>query len=277
MTDYSSHFDIAYADATHPRQSLDLFIPASASASSKLLVWVHGGAWRSEAKEDFTKSLVPKVLKLTNLPLAVVEYRLTPEVAHPAHVNDVISGLSLLTSSSLLECENGSPKWNRNDLALAGHSVGAFLCCQLTLRPPASLKSFSVPDRVRRAISSIVVIAGIYDLEDMLVEYPDYASWTDEAIGLDPETLRNESVSNWSLYEDEAGKNLRIFLVSGKEDELVSEQQADLMVKCFKRMLGSDDEAQRRFKVDYDTVKGTHDSMLHMDEIPRIWAEFVEE
>lgn len=221
---------------------------------------------------------MPTVLKLTNLPLAVLEYRLTPEVAHPAHINDVVSGLSLLTSSTLLECEGGSAKWDRGNLALAGHSVGAFLCCQLALEPPSTLKSFSVPSSVRESIKSIVIIAGIYDLNDMLEEYPDYASWTEEAIGLDKENLAIESVSNWKMYEDEAGRKLRVFVVSGKEDELVSERQADLMVKRLKEMLGNREEAiEKRLKVDYETVKGTHDSMLHQDEIPRLWADWVKE
>ncbi|GAA5914537.1 alpha/beta hydrolase [Sporobolomyces salmoneus] len=278
MGDYATYSNIPYEGATHPRQSLDLYIPSSASPSSRLLVWVHGGAWRSEAKEDFVNTLVPRMLKLTNLPLAVVEYRLTPEISHPEHILDVISGLSLLMNSALLPCENGAAKWDRTNLALAGHSVGAFLCCQLTLEPPTSLTSFSVPPRVRQAIKSIMIIAGIYDLNDMLDEYPDYASWTEEAIGLDKQVLEMESVANWKLFEDEAGKGLEVFVVSGKEDELVSERQADLMLKRLKGMLGNrQEDIDKRLKVDYDTVKGTHDSMLHRDEIPQLWAEFAKQ
>lgn len=218
---------------------------------------------------------MPRVLKLTNLPLAVVEYRLSPEVAHPQHILDVISGFSLLTNPGLLACEGGSAKWDRTNLAIAGHSVGAFLCCQLTLEPPASLTSFSVPRSVRQAIKSIVIIAGIYDLSDMLVEYPSYASWTHDAMGSDAAVLEQESVANWKLFDDEAGRNLRVFVVSGKDDELVSERQADLMVKRLKAMLDSQGSgASRRLRVDYDTVKGTHDSMLHKDEIPKLWADF---
>lgn len=232
----------------------------------------------TESKDDFVKTLVPKVIKLTNLPLAVVEYRLTPEVAHPEHIKDVISGLTLLTSSSLLDCEQGAAKWDRSNLSLAGHSVGAFLCCQLTLQPPSSLTSFSVPTKIRQSIKGIMIIAGIYDLNDMLDEYPDYASWTKEAMGSDDEGLKRESVANWGLYEDQAGKKLKVFVVSGKEDELVSERQADLMVKRLKEMLkGNDQEIQRRLKIDYDTVKGTHDSMLHKDEIPNLWANWIKE
>ncbi|GAA5951276.1 hypothetical protein JCM3765_002432 [Sporobolomyces pararoseus] len=277
-SDYATYPNIPYEGATHPRQCLDLYIPPTASSTSQLLVWVHGGAWKSEAKEDFVKTLVPKVIKLTQLPLAVVEYRLSPEVSHPQHILDVISGLSLLTSSNLLDCEQGIAKWDRSNLSLAGHSVGAFLCCQLSLSPPSTLKSFSVPSKIRKSIRGIMIIAGIYDLNDMLIEYPDYSDWTGDAMGLDKEVLEKESVSNWSLFEDEEGKRMKVFLVSGKEDELVSERQADLMVKQLKRMLGNDDKAiEKRLKVDYDTVKGTHDSMLHKDEIPRLWADWTKE
>lgn len=123
-----------------------------------------------------------------------------------------------------------------------------------------------------------MIIAGIYDLNDMLIEYPDYSDWTGDAMGLDKQVLEKESVSNWNLFEDEEGKRMKFFLVSGKEDELVSQRQADLMVKQLKRMLGNDEaEIEKRLKVDYDTVKGTHDSMLHKDEIPRLWADWIKE
>lgn len=42
MTDYATFKDVPYAGATHARQCLDLYIPSSANASSRLLVWVHG-------------------------------------------------------------------------------------------------------------------------------------------------------------------------------------------------------------------------------------------
>jgi hypothetical protein len=122
------------------------------------------------------------------------------------------------------------------------------------------------------------LIAGIYDLNDMLEEYPDYDSWTGEAMSLDKEVLERESVANWKLYDDEAGKRLRMFVVSGKEDELVSERQADLIVKRLEGMMGDrEEEIEKRLKVDYGTVKGTHDSMLHRDEIPTLWAEWIKQ
>ena len=94
-------------------------------------------------------------------------------------------------------------------------------------------------------------------------------------MGVDKEVLKSESVSNWELYDDEPGKKLRFFVVSGKEDELVSERQANLMVKRLKELLGSEKEIEERLRIDYDTVKGTHDSMLHKDEIPQLWADFI--
>jgi len=94
-------------------------------------------------------------------------------------------------------------------------------------------------------------------------------------MGSDMEVIALESVSNWKLYDDEHGKKLRFFVVSGKEDELVSERQANLMVKRLKELLGSEKEIEGRLRIDYDTVKGTHDSMLHKDEIPQLWADFI--
>jgi hypothetical protein len=42
MAEYDAHFDIPYANATSPRQALDLYLPPHSTASSPLLVLIHG-------------------------------------------------------------------------------------------------------------------------------------------------------------------------------------------------------------------------------------------
>ncbi|GAA6033400.1 hypothetical protein JCM8097_006732 [Rhodosporidiobolus ruineniae] len=307
MSSYSSHRNVPYPGAPPDslRQRLDLFLPSSSSPQHPLLVFIHGGAWRSESKDDFTNTLVPNLLKHTGLPLAVLEYRLAPAHPHPAQINDVVAGLSLVTSGELLRLEDGEAKWDRSKLIIAGHSAGAFMAASLVLRPPSSPSSssasaspvpppsFSVPTVVRRAITGIICIDGIYDLPSLLDEYPTYASFVNEAFGVDPAVLAAESPARWELYDDDAaeGRKERVLVLHSKEDELLSLRQPRVFLQRMKQLYGSgkqeggnektaDDPVDEReeqdlpdnVEVDFGSVRGTHDELLRTEELAKVIA-----
>lgn len=91
--DVESHFNLFYSPSNHPEQSLDLFVPkkkADSETLPPLLVYIHGGAWRSGDKNEYTyfaDFFVPK-----GFALAVINYRLckkdAPPLLHPEHLND---------------------------------------------------------------------------------------------------------------------------------------------------------------------------------------------
>ncbi|GAA5954751.1 hypothetical protein JCM8115_005517 [Rhodotorula mucilaginosa] len=295
MAEYDAHFDIPYANATSPRQALDLYLPPHSTASSPLLVFIHGGAWRWEAKSDFVKTLAPALVRHTGLPVAFVEYRLTPEVVHPAHIQDVIAGFELLTGP-LLACEKGEAKWNRSRLIAAGHSAGAWMATTLVMAPPPGHDSYQVPTLIRQAIERIIPVVGIYDLISTLDEYPDYGpEFIDEAFGTDRESYRLESPARWSRYEDEAAQKLRILVIQSREDELVSPRQARVLIRRLRQLYGcaSEEEAQEEadapvgeeekktlpanVEVDFDSVGSTHMGMLELDALPRRIGEYLKD
>ncbi|BGO89190.1 hypothetical protein JCM10020v2_000810 [Rhodotorula toruloides] len=245
MASYTTHLDIAYPGATSPRQALDLFLPREAGPSSPLLVYVHGGAWRSESKSDFTNTLVPLLVQHTRLPVACLEYRLAPADPHPAQIVDVISGLSLL-AGPLLPLEEGEAKWDRRKLVVAGHSAGAFMAATLILRPPPSCTpSFDVPASLRHSISHIICIDGIYDLPTLLDEYPSYDSFVHDAFGRNPAVLAAESPARWDLYDGEALKT-HVVVLHSAEDELLSFRQPRVFLRRMRRLLAGSDAARGR-------------------------------
>ncbi|BGO98170.1 hypothetical protein NBRC10513v2_001307 [Rhodotorula toruloides] len=261
MASYTTHLDIAYPGATSPRQALDLFLPPTAGPSSPLLVYVHGGAWRSESKSDFTHTLVPLLIQHTRLPVACLEYRLAPADPHPAQIVDVISGLSLL-AGPLLPLEEGEAKWDRKKLVVAGHSAGAFMAATLILRPPSpspSLPSFDVPAPLRHSISHIICIDGIYDLPTLLDEYPSYDSFVHEAFGRDPAVLAAESPARWGLYEEEGSKT-RVALLHSAEDELLSFRQPRVFLRRMRQLLGG--SSGRALREEADEAVGEEEKDL---------------
>lgn len=250
-------------------------------------------AW-TEAKSDFVETLAPALVRHTGLPVAFVEYRLTPEVVHPVHIQDVVSGFELLTGP-LLECEGGSPKWSRSRLVVSGHSAGAWMAATLVLKAPPQHNSYSVPSNVRAAIERIIPIVGIYDLESTLDEYPSYGpEFIDEAFGTDREAYDIESPARWFKHDDEAGRKLRILVIQSLEDELVSPRQARVLIRRLRQIYGTTsgslesvpdaaspvgeeekEELPANVEVDFDSVGSTHMGMLQLEAIPRRIAQYL--
>ncbi|KAK4046439.1 hypothetical protein OIO90_006571 [Microbotryomycetes sp. JL221] len=275
---FETFFDIPYGPDSAQRQALDLYLPPGSNEASPLLVFVHGGGWRTEAKEDFRNDLMPAFVKATGLPTACVEYRLAPQYRHPTQALDSFAGLKRLVSSEPFACEQKTgPRWNRDELIIAGHSVGAFICLSLTLKPSSSDHPFSkLPLDVRDAVQGVVAIDGIYDLPSLLEEYPSYDSFVGSAFDLTPDVLERESPARWELDDDRTNDSpLHVLVLHSREDELLTLRQPEEFVKRFTSLQGVK-KGKATLEVDYDTLKGTHDGVLRTDLLPRRVAEWAE-
>jgi acetyl esterase/lipase len=77
------HRDLAYVTEGHPRQSLDLYVPAS-DAPVPLVVYIHGGAFRAGDKADRP----PLEYVAEGYALAAINYRLSQHAVFPAQIED---------------------------------------------------------------------------------------------------------------------------------------------------------------------------------------------
>uniref|UniRef100_A0AAU2JJS7 Alpha/beta hydrolase n=1 Tax=Streptomyces sp. NBC_00049 TaxID=2903617 RepID=A0AAU2JJS7_9ACTN len=99
-----------------------------ASAPHGWLVWAHGGSWRAGSAQDW-HGATAELARLSGFGVVSVDYRLAPEVRHPAMVEDVLTALA----------------WARDQaggtvpLAVGGDSAGATLaaCAALACRDRA--------------------------------------------------------------------------------------------------------------------------------------------
>lgn len=85
--------DRAYASDS-PRQTLDLYLPEDRSPGDKLplVLWIHGGSWKSGDKENCPISSLTK----SGVAVASVNYRYTTESPYPAQLNDCRRAVSWL-------------------------------------------------------------------------------------------------------------------------------------------------------------------------------------
>ena len=150
--EYAVCLDLAYGDT--PRERLDLFLAADPQAPT--LVFIHGGYWQMNDKENFAffaEGLLP-----LGVNLAVIEYTLAPAARLDRIVAEVRRSVRWLAEH--LAEYGGDP----NQLYVAGHSAGGHLTA-MTM-PLAEVRGG-------------IAISGIYDLEPIRLNY------LNEKLGLD--------------------------------------------------------------------------------------------
>ncbi len=119
--------DIAYArhEGVDPRlTSLDLYLPLhrpepSGEGGHPIIVYVHGGGWRIGDKARVYEK--PAHFCAQGYIFASVNYRLSPDVRHPAHTQDVADAVAWLHEHA--HEFGGDPR----RIVLMGHSAGAHI------------------------------------------------------------------------------------------------------------------------------------------------------
>ena len=108
--------DIEYARVGDRKLALDLHRPEGKS-HSPLIVWVHGGAWRSGSKKDMP---LGKLVE-EGYAVASVDYRLSTEAKFPAQLHDLKAAIRFLRGQ-------GS-EWQLplKKIVIAGDSAGGHL------------------------------------------------------------------------------------------------------------------------------------------------------
>jgi arylformamidase len=143
----ASHLDLPYGD--HKLRRLDIFPTVSSERAAPVHVFVHGGYWRAQDKENF--AFVATELVRRGITTVVVNYELCPD-----------STLDLVADSALAAIEwvcghvaeyGGDPR----RISLLGHSAGAHLCA-VGLAADWQARGID-PSFIRGA----VLVSGIFD------------------------------------------------------------------------------------------------------------------
>lgn len=78
--------DVSYVTGGHELQKLDLYLPEQGE-NLPLILWIHGGAWRSGGKEQLQSSQLLDLLA-DGYAVASVDYRLSQHAIFPAQIQD---------------------------------------------------------------------------------------------------------------------------------------------------------------------------------------------
>ena len=111
-------------------QSLDLYIPAGHRPAHgwPLVVFIHGGGWRIGDKRNGAAGAEKAAFfNRQGFAYASLNYRLSPAVAHPAHVEDVAAALAWLADHA------AGQGIDAGHITLMGHSAGAHLAALVAI------------------------------------------------------------------------------------------------------------------------------------------------
>lgn len=147
--------DLSYngaPDAHKTKHKLDLYLPKD-TKDFPILFFVHGGGWRHGDK-DFLGiySAIGNTFAEHGIGAVVINYRLSPEVAHPEHVKDVAKAFAWTVNN--IDKYGG----RKDEIFISGHSAGGHLVSLL-----ATDGDYLKAEKVKpEFIKGVVPISGVY-------------------------------------------------------------------------------------------------------------------
>ena len=170
VKDYQEIFDRWEKQSERARASLDCYldVPYGSGEAERmdifrahgksrgLLMYIHGGYWRSLDKKRF--SFVAPALAGAGVTVAVPDYSLCPAV----RVEDIV--MQMVQACAWLYRNGGNFGAPANRLTLFGHSAGGHLAAMmLSCRWP----DYST-DLPKKVVSAAMSISGLYDLTEII-------------------------------------------------------------------------------------------------------------
>jgi arylformamidase len=143
--------DIAYG--TGPNETLDIFPAAHTQGPAPVLVFIHGGYWRSLDKADH--SFIAPSFTAQGAHVVVPNYALCPAVTIPQITLQMVKALAWVWRN--IERFGGDPA----RIVVAGHSAGGHLAAMML----ACQWSVYAPDLPANLVPKAYSISGLYELD----------------------------------------------------------------------------------------------------------------
>ena len=202
----------------HPRQRLDVYAPTAPGARPRpVILFFYGGSWSSGDRGGY--AFVGRALAARGFVTVIPDYRLVPEVAYPAFVEDGANAVRWARAHAKDYGADG------DRIVLAGHSAGAYIAAMLAV-------DGRWLGRERAAVRGLAGLAGPYD----------FAPFTSEAsrraFGAWPDAAETQPVTHVDASAPPA------LLLTGAEDTTVRPRNSESLAARL-RKLGVTAEVKR--------------------------------
>lgn len=199
--------------------SLDVYTPAEGT-NHPVIVWVHGGGWRIGDKGNVGEKAA--CFTRAGCVFVSINYRLSPAVKHPAHVQDVASAVGWVYKN--IAARGGDPQ----RIYLIGHSAGAHLVA-LVAADLHYLEAAGVPAKALKGV--VPLDGGGYDIPALIAFNRLNKDRMEVAFGSDPAVWRDAS----PVTHVAAGKGIPPFLLIHAGIREASAEQARELAQALKK------------------------------------------
>lgn len=199
--------DVAYGRG--PNETLDLFVPDEPIKAAPVMVFIHGGYWRSLDKADHSFVAPPFVAQ--GACVVVINYALCPAVTVPE--------IALQTARAVVWVARhiGNFGGDPDRISVVGHSAGGHLAAMLLACDWSVLGADLPPRLVRQAVS----ISGLFDLTPL-----QNTPFLQSSLQLTATHVRQASPALWPAPSVADGRGHLLAVVGGDESPEFLRQNA---------------------------------------------------
>ena len=208
-----------------PEQKLDVYTAAVTGdkSAAPVVIWVHGGGWRNGDKDNLSGKRLCKSWANHGVTMVNLNYRLTPSVVHPAHVEDVAAGIAWVHEN--IARFGGDSK----RIFLLGHSAGAHLVALVATNPKYLQAHSQFPNEILAGVMPIDTAS--YDL--VATDTRLVRRMIHDAFGDEPETLAEASPLQQAEKNPQICPPFRIAVVNQRKEALhESRSLCEVLPKC---------------------------------------------
>ncbi|WP_166806346.1 alpha/beta hydrolase [Cryobacterium serini] len=219
--------DLQYGTVSGQKLLLNACLPKSSQAPTAAMILIHGGGFDSGTKDFGGMNALCSELADGGIAAFSVDYRLAPEFAYPAQVNDVTDALAWLRESAQVAEFGIDPE----RIGLFGSSAGAIIASSIGTKGTGSLTGDG-------RVAAVVAMSPAVDLTENGLLLGDPSKTAIDSIlqylGCSDFTDCSNSREASPLYA--VDKTDPAFYIAISEKELVPVEQGKAMALALKRV-----------------------------------------
>lgn len=151
---------------------------------------------------------------------------------------------------------------------LIGHSCGAHMLSSIFLDSSSITPSLTPLNVVLQSVKTIALSEGLYDLDLLVSDYPEYRSWFIASAFGDMDSYSDFSVTKYPSRT----RDIRWLIIHSTGDTLVNVDQSKVMYEHLHRLLGQD--AEGHVKCDFHSLSVEHNDLFADEGFVELLVKF---